>query len=67
MGDRPEVAPIPPLRYEVFQLLSHAGEFAYPCLSEIGDALMMISTAVVAFQLLTDIMYTWFDPRIRFS
>jgi peptide/nickel transport system permease protein len=29
--------------------------------------LMMITIAVVVFQLLTDIVYTWLDPRIRFS
>ncbi len=29
--------------------------------------LMMISVAVVVFQLLTDLFYTWLDPRIRYS
>jgi peptide/nickel transport system permease protein len=29
--------------------------------------LMMISVAVVAFQLLTDVVYTWLDPRIRYT
>jgi len=29
--------------------------------------LMMISVSVVVFQLLTDIVYTWLDPRIRFN
>lgn len=29
--------------------------------------LMMISFAVVVFQLLTDIVYTWLDPRIRYA
>jgi peptide/nickel transport system permease protein len=29
--------------------------------------LMMITVAVVFFQLLTDIVYTWLDPRIRYS
>jgi peptide/nickel transport system permease protein len=29
--------------------------------------LMMISLAVVMFQLLTDVVYTWLDPRIRLS
>jgi peptide/nickel transport system permease protein len=28
--------------------------------------LMLLCIAVVAFQLLTDIVYTWFDPRIRY-
>ncbi len=29
--------------------------------------LMMISTAVVLFQIITDMVYTWLDPRIRYS
>ncbi|MEP6984238.1 MAG: ABC transporter permease [Chloroflexota bacterium] len=29
--------------------------------------LMIITVAVVVFQLLTDLMYTWLDPRIRYS
>jgi peptide/nickel transport system permease protein len=29
--------------------------------------LMLISVAVVVFQLLTDILYAWLDPRIRFD
>lgn len=29
--------------------------------------LMLISVAVVIFQLLTDVVYTWLDPRIRYS
>jgi peptide/nickel transport system permease protein len=29
--------------------------------------LMMISVAVVVFQLLTDIVYTWLDPRIHYG
>lgn len=29
--------------------------------------LMMISVAVVVFQLLTDVVYTWLDPRIRYT
>jgi peptide/nickel transport system permease protein len=29
--------------------------------------LMVLSVAVVVFQLLTDIVYTWLDPRIRYS
>lgn len=29
--------------------------------------LMMIATAVVVFQLLTDITYAWLDPRIRYK
>jgi peptide/nickel transport system permease protein len=28
--------------------------------------LMLLCVAVVVFQLLTDIVYTWFDPRIRY-
>jgi peptide/nickel transport system permease protein len=29
--------------------------------------LMIISAAVVLFQLLTDVVYTWLDPRIRYT
>ncbi len=29
--------------------------------------LMLISVAVVIFQLLTDVVYTWLDPRIRYN
>lgn len=29
--------------------------------------LMLLSIAVVVFQVLTDLVYTWFDPRIRYS
>lgn len=29
--------------------------------------LMMIATAVVVFQILTDIVYAWLDPRIRYE
>jgi len=29
--------------------------------------LLMITVAVVVFQLLTDLVYTWLDPRIRYS
>jgi ABC-type dipeptide/oligopeptide/nickel transport system permease component len=29
--------------------------------------LMLVSMAVVVFQLLTDIVYTYLDPRIRYS
>jgi peptide/nickel transport system permease protein len=29
--------------------------------------LMLVTVAVVVFQLLTDIAYTWFDPRIRYA
>jgi peptide/nickel transport system permease protein len=29
--------------------------------------LMLITVAVVFFQLLTDVVYTWLDPRIRYS
>jgi peptide/nickel transport system permease protein len=28
---------------------------------------LMIATAVVLFQLLTDIVYAWADPRVRFN
>lgn len=29
--------------------------------------LMIVSAAVVLFQLITDVVYTWLDPRIRYS
>jgi peptide/nickel transport system permease protein len=29
--------------------------------------LMMVSFAVIIFQILTDITYAWLDPRIRFE
>ncbi len=29
--------------------------------------LMLIAVAVIVFQILTDIVYAWLDPRIRFS
>ena len=29
--------------------------------------LMMIAVAVVVFQILTDIVYAWLDPRIRYE
>ena len=29
--------------------------------------LMLISVAVVVFQLITDITYAWLDPRIRYE
>jgi peptide/nickel transport system permease protein len=29
--------------------------------------LMMIATAVIIFQIITDITYAWLDPRIRFD
>jgi peptide/nickel transport system permease protein len=41
----------------------HAGKADYPVLMAI---LVLISVAVVAFQLLADLCYTWLDPRIRY-
>jgi len=29
--------------------------------------LMLIAAAVVVFQILTDVVYAWLDPRIRYS
>jgi peptide/nickel transport system permease protein len=29
--------------------------------------LMLIATAVVVFQIITDIVYAWLDPRIRYD
>ena len=44
--------------------IDHLGRSDYPVLMGI---LMLISVAVVVFQLLTDLIYTWLDPRIRYS
>lgn len=44
--------------------IDHLNRSDYPVLMGL---LMMISVAVVLFQLLTDIVYTWLDPRIRFT
>ena len=41
-----------------------AGRGDYPTVMAI---LLIVATAVVIFQLLTDIAYTWIDPRIRLS
>jgi ABC-type dipeptide/oligopeptide/nickel transport system permease component len=29
--------------------------------------LMLVATAVVIFQIITDIVYAWLDPRIRYQ
>ncbi len=29
--------------------------------------LMIISVAVIVFQILTDVVYAWLDPRIRYD
>ncbi len=44
--------------------LDHLTRMDYPVLMGL---LMLISVAVVVFQLLTDIVYTWLDPRIRYT
>lgn len=44
--------------------INHLTRSDFPVLMGI---LMMISVAVVVFQLLTDLAYTWLDPRIRYS
>jgi peptide/nickel transport system permease protein len=44
--------------------LDHVERVDIPVLMGI---LMLVSFAVVVFQLLTDIVYTWLDPRIRYS
>jgi peptide/nickel transport system permease protein len=44
--------------------IDHLNRSDFPVLMGL---LMLISVAVVLFQLLTDIVYTWLDPRIRFS
>lgn len=43
--------------------LDHVERVDVPILMGI---LMLVSLAVVVFQLLTDIVYTWLDPRIRY-
>jgi peptide/nickel transport system permease protein len=44
--------------------LDHVERADYPVLMGI---LMLVSVAVVVFQILTDIVYTYLDPRIRYS
>ncbi len=44
--------------------IDHLGRLDY---AVIMGLLMLITISVVLFQLLTDIVYTWLDPRIRFS
>jgi peptide/nickel transport system permease protein len=44
--------------------ITHLNRADFPVLMAI---LMMITVAVVFFQLATDIVYTWLDPRIRYS
>ncbi|MEJ5248053.1 MAG: ABC transporter permease [Caldilinea sp.] len=44
--------------------LDHVERSDYPVLMGI---LMLVSVAVVVFQILTDIVYTYLDPRIRYS
>ncbi len=44
--------------------IDHLGRLDYPVLMGL---LMLITVAVVVFQLLTDIVYTILDPRIRYS
>ena len=44
--------------------LDHVERVDIPVLMGI---LMLVSVAVVVFQLLTDIVYTWLDPRIRYQ
>ncbi|MFN2215689.1 MAG: ABC transporter permease [Anaerolineales bacterium] len=44
--------------------IDHLNRFDTPVVMGI---LMLISLAVVIFQLITDIVYSWLDPRIRYS
>lgn len=44
--------------------LDHVDRLDLPVIMGI---LMLIATAVVAFQIITDIVYAWLDPRIRYS
>ncbi|HXD11629.1 MAG TPA: ABC transporter permease [Anaerolineales bacterium] len=36
-------------------------------ISVVMGILMLVATAVVVFQIITDIIYAWLDPRIRFN
>lgn len=44
--------------------INHLGRLDYPV---VMGLLMLITLAVVLFQLLTDVVYTWLDPRIRYA
>lgn len=44
--------------------IDHLARLDYPV---IMGLMMLITLAVVVFQLLTDIVYTWLDPRIRYA
>lgn len=44
--------------------IDHLGRLDY---SVLMGLLMLITVAVVVFQLLTDLVYTWLDPRIRYT
>lgn len=44
--------------------IDHLGRLDYAVLMGL---LMMITVAVIVFQLLTDLLYTWLDPRIRYT
>lgn len=44
--------------------IDHLSRLDYPVLMGL---LMLITLMVVLFQLLTDIVYTWIDPRIRYT
>ena len=44
--------------------LDHLSRLDYSVLMTI---LLMITIAVIVFQLITDLAYTWLDPRIRYS
>jgi peptide/nickel transport system permease protein len=44
--------------------IDHLSRSDFPVLMGL---LMLISVAVVVFQLLTDLVYTWLDPRIRYD
>lgn len=44
--------------------IDHLGRLDYPVLMGL---MVLITAAVVIFQLLTDLVYTWLDPRIRYT
>jgi len=47
-----------------FLFIDHVSRGDTPVIMAI---LMLVSVAVVVFQLLTDVVYAWLDPRIRYD
>jgi len=48
VSDGPEVTPISPLRFKLFQLCGHARELAHRRLAEVGDPLSVVEAAELA-------------------